>query len=148
MKVSRSMIRRYQSEDTDALIAIWQKANDVAHPFLPDEFVAQVARDMRAIYLPNAETWVLEHDGKPAGFIALVGTEIGGLFLDPAMHGRGLGKAMMDHAARNHGPLTLEVFEQNSVGRKFYDRYGFIETGRYTHEPSGEVTIKMTLAER
>jgi hypothetical protein len=54
------MIRTYKTEDTDALISVWEMGNALAHPFLSKEFVAKVAKDMRNIYLPNAETWVLE----------------------------------------------------------------------------------------
>lgn len=139
------MIRKYQTEDTDALVSVWRKANALAHSFLKDDFVAQVVEDMRNIYLPNAETWVLEDNETPVGFIALVGDEIGGLFLDPSLHGRGFGKAMADHAVALHGPLCVEVFERNEIGRRFYDRYGFVETERYLHEGSGEVTIKMAM---
>lgn len=139
------MIKKYRTEDTDALVLIWQSANALAHSFLADDFVAQVAQDMRNIYLPNAETWVLEQDDKPLGFIALVGDEIGGLFLEPSFHGRGFGKALTDHAVALHGPLRVEVFEKNVIGRRFYDRYGFVETSRYVHEDSGEETLKMAM---
>ncbi len=139
------MIRKYRTEDTGALVLIWQKSNALAHSFLADDFVAQVAEDMRNIYLPNAETWVLEENETLLGFIALVGDEIGGLFLEPSCRGRGYGKALADHAAALHGPLRVEVFEKNAIGRRFYDRYGFLETERYVHEGSGEVTIKMSM---
>jgi putative acetyltransferase len=139
------MIRKYRAEDTDALVLIWQKANALAHSFLADDFVEQVGQDMRNIYLPNAETWVLEENETPLGFIALVGDEIGGLFLEPSFHGRGFGRALVDHAAALRSPLRVEVFEKNAIGRHFYDRYGFIETERYAHEASGEVTIKMAM---
>tara|TARA_R110000824_G_scaffold397076_1_gene599496 strand:+ start:2299 stop:2727 length:429 start_codon:yes stop_codon:yes gene_type:complete len=139
------MIRKYQNEDTDALVLIWRNANALAHSFLSDDFVAQVAQDMRNIYLPNAETWVLEEGEKPIGFIALIGNEIGGLFLEPSLHGRGFGKALADHAVALQGPLRVEVFEKNVTGRRFYDRYGFVENGRYVHEDSGEKTIKMAM---
>ena len=76
-------------------------------------------------------------------FIALIEDEIGGLFLSPFFHGKGLGKAMVDHAVTLKGSLRVEVFERNTIGRHFYDRYGFIETGRYRHEASGELTLKM-----
>ncbi|MGJ5618408.1 GNAT family N-acetyltransferase [Sulfitobacter sp. MF3-043] len=142
------MIRKYRPKDTDALIAIWHDANALAHSFLQDDFVAQVALDMRNIYLPNAETWVLENAGDPVGFIALVGNEIGGLFLDPAFHGRGFGRTLTDHAVALHGPLDVDVFEKNSVGRRFYNGYGFIENTRYVHEPTGEMTLKMTFIAR
>lgn len=139
------MIRRYSSEDSDALIAIWERANALAHPFLPAAFVAQVAKDMRGIYLPNAETWVLEDAGKTIGFIALVGDEIGGLFLDPAKRGKGFGRAMVDHAVALKGPLRVEVFKENAIGLSFYERYGFIVLEEHLHEPSGRMIVKMAM---
>ena len=139
------MIRVYDPKDTDAFIAIWEKANALAHPFLADDFVAQVKTDMRNIYLPNAETWVLEQQGQPIGFIAMIGNEIGGLFLDPAYHGKGSGKAMVDHVASSKGPLKVEVFSANAIGRPFYERYGFLLQDEYLHEPSGQITARMAM---
>ncbi|MFY0613206.1 MAG: GNAT family N-acetyltransferase [Hyphomicrobiaceae bacterium] len=139
------MIRDYRPEDADAIVAIWQAASAMAQPFLSDDFVAHVSDDIRTLYLPNAETYVLEADHTVIGFIALLDNEIGGLFLKPVWHGKGYGKALVDYAAARKGGLHLEVFERNKIGRAFYDRYGFVETGRYDHEPSGEVTIKMVL---
>ena len=139
------MIRQYREDDTDALVSVWREANLLAHPFLSKAFVAQVAEDMRNIYLPKAETWVVEDNRIPVGFIALAGDEIGGLFLEPSFHGKGFGTALVDHAISLHGPLRVEVFEKNIIGRRFYDRYGFVETERYDHEPSSEVTIKMVM---
>lgn len=139
------MIRKYRTDDTDALIAIWERGNAHAHPFLPEDFVNQVAKDMRNIYLPNAETWVLEQDTKPVGFIALIDNEIGGLFLDPMLIGKGFGRKMVDHALALKGPLRVEVFKENTVARPFYDRYGFVFEEEYLHEPSGAVTYKMAM---
>jgi putative acetyltransferase len=137
------MIREYTPSDAEALIAIWEKANALAHPFLAPEFVAFVKDAMRSIYLPNAETWVLEENGNPIGFIAMIGDEIGGLFLDPAYHGHGHGRAMVDHVVEIKGPLRVEVFKDNKVGRPFYERYGFEFAEEYLHEQSGAVTVKM-----
>lgn len=139
------MIRRYTQADTDALVAIWEAANALAHPFLSADFVAQVKDDMRAIYLPNAETWVMEKDGAPVGFISMIDTEIGGLFLDPAHHGQGLGKALIDHVAALKGPLRVDVFAQNAVGRPFYERYGFETRAAYLHGASGHMLIRMAM---
>jgi putative acetyltransferase len=139
------MIRTYKTEDTDALISVWEMGNALAHPFLSKEFVAKVAKDMRNIYLPNAETWVLEEDGQPVGFIALIENEIGGLFLDPSLVGKGYGRKMVDHAFALKGPLRVEVFKENAVGRPFYERYGFVYEEEYLHEPSGSVTFKMAM---
>lgn len=142
------MIRKYEAGDTDALVAVWESASSVAHPFLTDEFMAREAACLRTQHLPNAETWVLENEGSPVGFIALIGDEIGGLFLEPSHHGRGLGKALVDHAASIRKNLHVEVFARNVVGRRFYDRYGFVEAARYRHEESGEMILRLTRPSR
>lgn len=139
------MIREYTTSDTDALIGIWDKANALAHPFLTADFVAFVKDAMRTMYLPNAETWVLEEHGNPIGFIAMIGNEIGGLFLDPDHHGHGYGRAMVDHVVRLKGPLRVEVFKDNKIGRPFYERYGFEFVEEYLHEQSGAITVKMSM---
>jgi putative acetyltransferase len=139
------MMREYITEDTDALITIWDNAEPLAHPFLSDEVRDQVRRDTVNIYLPNAETWVLENDGTPVGFIAMIGTEIGGLFLDPSEQGKGLGRQMVDHIVAIKGPLTVEVFKDNKIGLPFYKLYGFVVTGEGVFDASGDETFKMAM---
>jgi len=139
------MMREYRTDDTDALITIWDKAEPLAHPFLSDEVRDQVRRDTVNIYLPNAETWVLESDGAPVGFIAMIGTEIGGLFLDPSEQGKGMGRQMVDHIVAIKGPLTVEVFKDNKIGLPFYERYGFVIIGEGVFEASGDETFKMAM---
>lgn len=140
------MIRRYKTEDTDSLIAIWDTAEPLAHPFLSKDIRDRVRKDMRNIYLPNAETWVLEEGGAPVGFIAMIDTEIGGLFLDPSRQGKGLGRAMVDHVAAIKGPLSVEVFKDNKIGLPFYERYGFVVTGEGVFDASGDETFKMAMS--
>jgi len=139
------MIRKYQPEDTDDLVSIWQMASALAHPFLTEGFQAQEAENLRHLYLPNAETWVSVDTEKPTGFIAVVGTEIGGLFVSPQHQKQGWGKALVDFAIDLKGPLSVEVFEKNAIGRRFYAQYGFIEAGRQRHEGSGEMTLLLRL---
>ena len=139
------MIRKYKSGDADALVSIWQSATSIAHPFLTDDFIAQETKNLSELHLPNAETWVMERNETPVGFIALIDNEIGGLFLDPTFHGRGLGRAMVDHAVDLKGPLGVEVFEKNEIGRRFYERYGFVQREKYLHEASGEMTLRLVL---
>ncbi|MFD3191593.1 GNAT family N-acetyltransferase [Sedimentitalea sp. HM32M-2] len=138
-------IRPYRADDVEPVIAVWQKANALAHPFLAPEFVAEVHQAMRDIYLCNAETYVLEKDGAVAGFIALLGNEIGGLFLDPSLHGKGYGRVLVDHACALKGPLKVDVFRDNVVGRPFYERYGFEFVADELHEPSGQMNRKMAM---
>jgi putative acetyltransferase len=139
------MIREYKTEDTDALITIWDNAEPLAHPFLSDKVRDQIRRDMREIYLPNAETRVSENDGAPVGFVAMIGTEIGGLFLAPSEQGKGWGRQMLDHIVASKGPLTVEVFKDNKIDLPFYERYDFVVIGEGVFEASSDETFKMAM---
>ncbi len=138
------MIRKHTSDDTDAVVDVWRSASALAHPFLTSSFIETEADNVRHVYMKYAETWVTEIDGKVIGFIAMIDNEIGGLFLDPEHHGRGFGRAMVDKAVSLKGSLNVEVFSQNAIGRKFYAAYGFCGRQEYLHEPSGQMTLKLS----
>ena len=137
------MIRDYETKDMETVETVWRAATHVAHPFLANDFVEQEAENLHNIYLVHAATRVLEIDGQVVGFLAMIGSEVGGLFLDPALHGNGLGRALVDDAARTLGAFEVEVFERNAVGRKFYDSYGFHQIGSSTHEATGETVLHL-----
>lgn len=139
-------IRRYRAEDLAPVMVAWRHANALAHPFLSDAYVAQVEQEVGDIYVPTAETYVLEEeDGEVIGFISLLGNEIGGLFVAPSKHGRGYGKALVDHAVAVKGPLKVDVFRDNKIGRPFYERYGFVLVAEALHEPSGQIVHQMAM---
>tara|TARA_R110002074_G_scaffold4288_4_gene21360 strand:+ start:15 stop:446 length:432 start_codon:yes stop_codon:yes gene_type:complete len=139
------MIREYTPKDNGALVRIWKDANAVAHPFLPAAFVAAEEANVRDIYPQFAQIQAIEPNGVMQGFIAMLGDEIGGLFVDPAHHGQGLGRAMVDHVVAQKGPLQVQVFEQNAIGRRFYERYGFTFQARSIHDATGQVVLRLTM---
>lgn len=140
------MIRKYEERDIEVVVSTWRRASELAHPFLTKAFLDQEDANTRNIYLAFAETWVTEVEGTVVGFIALIENEIGGLFLDPDFHGQGLGRALVDKAVIQKGPLKVEVFKENIIGRRFYDAYGFRETEEFIHEASGQTTLRMNFA--
>jgi len=141
--IMNKCIRQYQNSDLKNLMASWESANKLAHPFLKDDFVAQVRIDIPTLYIPNADTWVVEVDDKVVGFMALLGNEIGAIFLQPAYHGKRIGKALMDKAQELHGDLEVEVFEENLIGRKFYLSYGFEVVLEKVHEETGNKILRL-----
>jgi ribosomal protein S18 acetylase RimI-like enzyme len=130
-------IRAYRPDDEVRLLAIWRAASLLGHPFFDSAQLDADAITVRDIYLPKAENWVACVDGEPMGFIGLLDNFIGGLFVDPAAHGEGLGRALVDHAQILKGHLELEVFARNLLARGFYERLGFDEVSRRFDEPHG-----------
>ena len=92
------MIRPYSPSDKPAVLHIWREASAIAHPFLSAALVAQAEAMIRDQFLDLAETWMIDADDTPAGFIALLGNEVGGLFVLPSHQGKGYGRALLDHA--------------------------------------------------
>ena len=137
------MIRLYEEEDVEAILEVWYQASLLAHSFLTDAFLAEERVKMREVFLPNSTTWVYEDDGQVVGFLSMVGNEVGGLFVHPAKHRHGVGRALMDKAFSLCDFLELDVFEKNNVGRAFYAKYGFVPIDQYREEQTGEMTIRL-----
>ncbi len=137
------MIRRYRETDEEAIIEIWFATSRIATPFLSDAFLAEERDNIRTIWLPKAESWLFEATGAVAGFISLIDNEVGAIFVHPSYQGRGIGRALMDHAASLRDYLYLDVFEENAVGRCFYERYGFQFDRKHVHEQTGHMQIRL-----
>jgi putative acetyltransferase len=144
-ELRHQLIREYQPSDLADVLGAWEAASAVAHSFLTPEFLQQERHNIPNVYLPNAETWVAESDGSVVGFIALIGNEVGAIFVHPSCHGAGFGKGLMDRARALRGELEVEVFSKNSIGRAFYDRYGFEFMHETVHEPTGQMVLRLAL---
>ncbi|ALX14366.1 acetyltransferase [Burkholderia cepacia JBK9] len=131
------LIRTYQPSDLHALSAIWFDASMLAHPFLGNARLRQQRTLVEDIYLPRSETWVACRADEPVGFIGLLDGSIGGLFVAPAMHGHGIGRALVEHALAIKGALDLEVYADNRDARAFYGRLGFEEVSRRDEDDDG-----------
>ncbi|MDF1800510.1 MAG: GNAT family N-acetyltransferase [Planctomycetota bacterium] len=139
-------LRPFTDADFDKLVSAWRAASVVAHPFLTPDFLEAEVESIRD-YLPAAETWVAEDDGKLVGFLSLLGSEVGALFVHPAAWHKGIGRALLAKAVELRGDLTLRVFAENEVGRTFYRKMGFLETGRESHKQTGNELVRMELSQ-
>lgn len=140
-----AVIRRYAPEDKEAVLSVWYESALVAHPFWTPEMFERERRAIAEQFLPIAETYVFERAGTVVGFISLMGTEVGGLFVTPRYHRQGIGRALMDGARASRDYLELDVFEANVVGRAFYARYGFSVAGERVDEATGLRVLRLRL---
>jgi GNAT superfamily N-acetyltransferase len=119
-------LRLARSEEHDKLEDLLRRASLE----LP-EYRDQLVDNPEAIYLPvgqiaNGQVIVAELDGDVAGFAAVVGGDLDGLFVEPDLWGRGIGRTLVDaatHEARKRG-LALSVIA-NPRARRFYEHCGF-----------------------
>lgn len=129
-------IRQARPADRPALLRIWLEASRVGHPFLGEEIFQSQLPKLRDVYIPNADNWVAE-EGRILGFIGLIGNHIGGLFVAPEAHRRGVGRKLVSHASARLGKLSVEVYEQNEAAVAFYRRCGFERVGRKESDDEG-----------
>jgi len=131
------MIRLSTPQDAARNLEIWRAAVDATHDFLSPQHRAEID-GIVAGWLPTAALWVLVDEAdRSLGFMALSGAHVDALFIDPMLHGRGLGRALITHARSLHDGLTLDVNEQNSPAVGFYERLGFKRTGRSPTDGQG-----------
>jgi putative acetyltransferase len=69
--------------------------------------------------------------------LALSGGHIDALFIRPQHHGAGVGRQLVEHAVGTHSTLTTSVNEQNTQAMGFYERLGFLRTGRSPLDDQG-----------
>ncbi|SES29083.1 putative acetyltransferase [Tranquillimonas rosea] len=131
------------SPEGRALIDASQAALNEIDP--PEENFSVSAEELA---VPGVTFLAARVDGRPAGCVALVARggygEIKRFYVDPALRGRGVGRALMDAAedrARRQGLpcLRLETSVRMDAARAVYERRGYAECpafGGYPDIPS------------
>jgi len=136
-------LRLYEPSDLADVLSAWENATRIAHPFMTENFLDQERHNIPELYLPNAETWVVEKNSHVIGFLALIGNEVGAVFVDPKYQGQGIGTLLLDKACELRGDLEVEVFAENLIGRPFYEKYGFVPLSESIHKETGKQLLRL-----
>ena len=138
------MIRKFETQDLDAVMQIWLHGNLDAHPFIPASFWTdhfETVRDM----LPQAELYV--HENKVPrqidGFIGLTENHIEGIFVAKSARSKGVGKSLLEYAKSCKPYLTLSVYQKNERALAFYRREQFTVHSESIDEDTNEAEIQM-----
>ena len=137
MKNMSVTIRAYEAADKQTLSSIWYRASLEVHAFLGTDLLCDQQKLIEDVYLEKAETFVAVIDNEPVGFIGLLDSFIGGLFVDPAAQGHGIGRMLIAYALELKGELSLEVYADNERACRFYEQLGFQEVSRRSEDDNG-----------
>lgn len=106
----------------------------------PDELTAFYQEKV----LPAGPVWGLFDADRLTGHIALLPGWIDHLYVEPALHGRGIGSRLVRLAQTEQAELRLYTFQSNSRARALYERHGFIieelTDGRRNEEKMPDMT--------
>ena len=146
-------VRAARFEDVEALGGITGRAYASAYPgIVPDQVLAEWIEHGPAMWQRWREAvtanpdrpsraWVAERDGRLLGYATTAPAtdeylpppdgagELTNLYLDPDAIGKGIGRALYEHAvedlrARGFNPLVVWAFRDNPKARAFYPRMG------------------------
>ena len=138
------MIRKFETQDLDAVMQIWLQANLDAHAFIPASFWEahfEMVRDL----LPQAELYVHENEAPRQidGFIGLTENHIEGIFVAKAARSKGIGKALLGYAKSRRPRLDLSVYQKNERALAFYQREQFTVQSEGIDEDTNEAELQM-----
>lgn len=138
-------VRPFADADVDDVLDVWYAASLVGHPFLSDDFLGAERQRLAEQWLPASKTFVFEGAERVVGFVAMIGREVGGLFVAPDWQGQGVGRQLLDHVRSSRPVLEVNVFEANARARRFYEAYGFVVVRRHISEVAGEPELHLVL---
>jgi putative acetyltransferase len=130
-------IRPGTADDVPRALAIWRAAVDATHGFLSAADRVEIDRMVANEFLPHVPLIVAEDEGRVAGFLVLDGDMIDALFVDPAVHGRGIGSALLAHALALHPQARVDASEAADNALPFYLARGFAVVGRSDTDGQG-----------
>lgn len=145
-------LRPADAEDPARIAQIWYDGWQQAHRGrVPDALVAIRTResfDRRAIDLLSTTT-VAVVDGAPVGFVMIEDDEVTQVYVADQHRGAGVADALLTEAERRiaaagHGRAWLAVVAENERARRFYQRRGWQDAGRFDHQapgPDGPVSV-------
>jgi ribosomal protein S18 acetylase RimI-like enzyme len=126
---SSLIVRRLVPADVGAMVAVWHESKQVAYPYLPLEQGLTLADDERFFrehIWPANEIWVATLDETVVAFLAMQGSYIDRLYVQPERQNCGIGSALMDHAkSLSPAGVELHTHQKNAQARAFYEKHGF-----------------------
>ena len=129
MNHSHRHIRPFQAEDQPPVVGVWHRAGQAAYTYLPtwQAFTLEHAHEVfRAVIRPRCKIWVGVSDEQIVAYLAMDGSYIDRLYVDPTAWRCGWGSHFIEFAKqRSPDRLELHTHQQNHPARALYEKHGF-----------------------
>ncbi|MBM7542208.1 GNAT family N-acetyltransferase [Amphibacillus cookii] len=136
-------LNELKQTELDQIMTIWLTANREAHHFIDISYWESRVETVRKM-IPTATLYIKKRDQNIVGFIGVSDGYIAGLFVDRSERGKGIGKALLDHAKARAQSLTLNVYQQNKQAVRFYlnNDFQIMDMQRNQETAVNEYTMK------
>ena len=94
MNDALTAIRRFQDQDEPAVVGVWHRSGQTAYPYLPNWQTLTLERAgeiFRETIRPRCNIWVGTRNGQVVAFLALNGSYIDRMYVDPSEWRKGWG---------------------------------------------------------
>ena len=129
----RREIRSFQDADEIETAGVWYRSGLAAYPYLPtwQALTLETAQYVfHNVIKPQCAVWVGTRNEQVVAFLAMKGTTIDRLYVDPPEWRQGWGTRFVNFAKQlSPGGLTLFTHQENTAARKLYEKHGFKAVG-------------------
>ena len=136
------MIRKFEKNDINVVMEIWENENIKAHQFIPKEYWKANYNYVKEI-LPNAEIYVYVVESEIIGFIGVDKNYIEGIFVNTNNQCNGIGTSLLNKVKENRNTLTLSVYKKNINAINFYKKNDFKITSEGIDQATNEIEYTM-----
>jgi len=138
-------LRAARADDAQAVAEIWEQGWRDGHlGNVPDELVALRTPESFTTRAADrvADTTVATVAGEVAGFVMVVGAEVEQVYVSARHRGSGIANTLLVEAERQvaaggHPKAWLAVAPGNARARRFYERQGWADEGRFDYRAAG-----------
>jgi ribosomal protein S18 acetylase RimI-like enzyme len=122
-------IRPFQDEDEAAVVGVWHRSGRAAYAFLPlwqSLTLDYAGKIFREVIRNGCNIWVGTLDGQVVAYLAMKGSYIARMYVDPSEWRKGWGTRLVDFAkSLSPNGLELHTHQENHAARRLYEKHGF-----------------------
>jgi GNAT superfamily N-acetyltransferase len=122
-------IRPFDDRDEPAVIGVWHRSGRAAYQFLPTWQALTLERAgevFREIIRRRCNIWVGTRDERVVAFLAMMGSYVDRMYVDPAEWRQGWGTRLVLLAKTLYPDgLELHTHRENHAARQLYEKHGF-----------------------
>jgi len=126
---ARRTIREFQDADEAEVVGVWHRSGSAAYTYLPtwQEMTLETAQFVfHSIIRARCAIWVGTLDERVVAYLAMNGSYIDRLYVDPSEWGKGWGTRFIILAKQlSPAGLELHTHQANHAARSLYERHDF-----------------------
>jgi ribosomal protein S18 acetylase RimI-like enzyme len=129
MSGASTTVRPYEERDEADVVGVWYRSGRAVYTFLPEWQSLTIERAgeiFRTVIRPHCALWVGVTDQRVVAFLAMNGSYIDRMYVDPADWRTGWGTRLIGFA-KSLFPQGLELctHQENHRARQLYEKHGF-----------------------